>query len=112
KERKRLEQDKQSFEGWNTFTARVTPAGKQLHRIVCDLEELQADLDHGNPLSRRLGAIINQLNQAIESLEQEFEVSRRRVEGPILDSDMQRQIRRVEPYKPQYPPDPHRIDGK
>lgn len=112
KERKRLETEKPSFEGWKTFSAKVTPVGKQLHGILKDLEELQADLNDSNPLSKRLAAIVKQLNQAIESLEHENEVNRRRVEGAILDSDLQRQIQRVEQYKPKYPHDPHRIEGK
>ena len=111
KERKRLEHEQSSTEGWNTLAARFTPAGKLLNNILSDLEELQADLDDSNPLSRRLGVIIKQLNQAIDSLEYESEVSRQRAERATLDGDLQREIHRIEPYKPQYPHDPHRIDG-
>jgi hypothetical protein len=85
---------------------------KQLHAILKDLEEIQEDLDDTNPIRKRVAAIVNQLHQAIESLDYEAEVGRRRVEGAVLDSDLQRQIHRIEPYKPQHPPDPHRIDGK
>src|SRR5262249_49682296 len=112
KGRKRLDSEKPSFEGWKTFSAKVTPVTKQLHDILKDLEEVQSELDDTNPLAKRIAAIVKQLSQAIQSIEHENEVSRRRVEGAILDSDLQRQIQRIEPYKPQLPHDPHRIDGK
>lgn len=111
KGRKRLDAEKPSFEGWTTISAKVTPVSKQLHGILKDLEEIHEDLDDTNPLRKRVVAIINQLHQTIESLDHETEVSRRRIEGTVLENDLQRQIHRIEPYKPQHPPDPRRIDG-
>ena len=110
KERKRLEREQSSVEGWHTLEALATPVSKQLNQILRDLEELQAQLDHSSSSKKFLAAIIKQVKQAIKSLEQENAVSRRKVEGALLESDLQRQLHRIEPHKPQHPPGPHRID--